>query len=38
MGAFGIDVFITARKHGFTINVVHSHDAPQRYFGLVLIE
>jgi predicted metal-binding protein len=38
MEACGIDVFATARKHGFTIDVVRSHKDPQHYFGLVLIE
>ena len=38
MEACGIDVFATARKHGFTIDVVRSHDDPQHYFGLVLVE
>lgn len=38
MEACGIDVFATARKHGFTINVVRSYKDPQHYFGLVLIE
>jgi predicted metal-binding protein len=38
MEACGIDVFATARKHGFTVNVVRNHRDPQHYFGLVLIE
>ena len=38
MEACGIDVFATARKHGFTINVVRDHDDAQHYFGLVLID
>jgi len=38
MEACGIDVFATARKHGFTINVVRTSRDPQHYFGLVLIE
>ncbi len=38
MEACGIDVFATARKHGFTINVVRTYKDPQHYFGLVLIE
>lgn len=37
MEACGIDVFATARKHGFTIDVVRSRKDPQHYFGLVLI-
>ena len=38
MEACGIDVFATARKHGFTINVVRSYKDSQHYFGLLLIE
>jgi hypothetical protein len=38
MEACGIDVFATARKHGFTINVVRTSKDPQHYFGLVLVE
>lgn len=38
MEACGIDVFATAREHGFTIDVVRTHSDPQHYFGLVLIE
>jgi predicted metal-binding protein len=38
MEACGIDVFATARKHGFTINVVRSRADIQHYFGLVLID
>ena len=38
MEACGIDVYATARKHGYTINVVGSRGDPQHYFGLVLIE
>ncbi len=34
----GIDVFATARRHGFTINVVRDENDPQHYFGLVLID
>ena len=34
----GIDVFATARKHGFTIKVVRTRQDRQHYFGLVLIE
>ncbi len=37
MEACGIDVFATARKHGFEIDVVRSRRDPQHYFGLVLI-
>ena len=38
MEAVGIDVYATVRKHGFTINVVRTHDDEQHYFGLVLVE
>lgn len=38
MEACGIDVFATARKHGFTINVVRNYQDPQYYFGLVLVK
>ena len=38
MEAVGIDVFATARKHGFTIDVVRTRKDAQHYFGLVLIE
>jgi hypothetical protein len=38
MEACGIDVFATARKNGFTINVVRTFQDPQHYFGLVLVE
>ena len=38
MEACGIEVFATARKHGFAIEVVRSRKDPQHYFGLVLIE
>jgi predicted metal-binding protein len=38
MEACGIDVFATARKHGFTIEVVREPSDPQHYFGLVLVE
>jgi predicted metal-binding protein len=34
----GIDVFATARRHGFTINVVRDENDAQHYFGLVLID
>jgi len=37
MESCGIDVFATARRHGFTISVVHDENDPQHYFGLVLI-
>ena len=38
MEACGIDVFATARRHGFAIEVVRTRNDPQHYFGLVLIE
>jgi predicted metal-binding protein len=38
MESCGIDVFATARDHGFTINVVCAQKDPQHYFGLVLID
>lgn len=38
MEACGIDVFATARRYGFTIDVVRRRRDPQHYFGLVLIE
>jgi predicted metal-binding protein len=38
MEACGVDVYATARKHGFTLNVVRNHKDEQHYFGLVLIE
>lgn len=36
--ACGIDVFATARKNGFEIEVVRTYEDPQHYFGLLLIE
>ncbi len=38
MEACGIDVFRTVREGGFEIEVVHDRDAPQHYFGVVLVE
>lgn len=38
MEAVGIDVFTTARKHGFRIKVVRTRNDPQHYFGLVLVD
>jgi predicted metal-binding protein len=38
MESCGIDVFATAREHGFTINVVRDRKDAQHYFGLVLID
>jgi predicted metal-binding protein len=35
--ACGIDVFATARRHGFTIEVVRHRKDAQHYFGLVLV-
>lgn len=37
MEACGIDVFATARKHGFPIDVVRNYKDPQHYFGLLLL-
>jgi predicted metal-binding protein len=36
--ACGVDVFATARRHGFKIEVVKTYKDPQHYFGLLLIE
>ena len=38
MEACGIDVYATARGHGFSIDVVRDRDDPQHYFGLVLVD
>ena len=38
MEACGIDVYATARRHGFSINVVKDYSDAQHYFGLVLIQ
>jgi len=38
MEACGIDVFATARKHGFEVQVARTRQDPQHYFGLVLID
>ena len=38
MEACGIDVYASARKHGFDIRVLKSHDEKPNYFGLVLVE
>lgn len=38
MEACGIDVYATARRHGFQIQVVTTRKDPQHYFGLVLID
>ncbi len=38
MEACGIDVYRTARANGFIIEVVRTHQDPQHYFGLVLVE
>ena len=37
MEACGIDVFATARRNGFVIDVVRSRRDAQHYFGLVLV-
>jgi len=37
MEAAGIDVFATARKAGFPIEVVMDYDCRQNYYGLILI-
>ena len=38
MEACGIDVFRTVRECGFEIEVVRDRDAPQHYFGVVLVD
>jgi predicted metal-binding protein len=38
MEACGIDVYATARRAGFTIDVVAAQEDPQHYFGLVLVD
>ena len=38
MEACGIDVYATARKAGFPIEVVKDYDRPSNRFGLILIE
>ena len=38
MEACGIDVFATARRHGFAIEVCRTRRDAQHYFGLVLVE
>jgi len=38
MEACGIDVYATARRQGFPIEVCRAHDAPEHYYGLVLVE
>ena len=38
MEGCGIDVYATVRRHGFTIEVVRTHQDPQHYFGLVLVD
>ena len=38
MEACGIDVYAAARRAGFTLDVVRTHDDPQHYFGLVLVD
>ena len=38
MEACGIDVYATARRHGFTIEVVRTHQEEQHHFGIVLVD
>lgn len=38
MEACGIDVFSTVRDAGWTIDVVRTHEDPQHYFGLLLVD
>ena len=38
MEACGIDVYATARRHGFPIEVVRTHADPQHYYGMVLVD
>ncbi len=38
MEACGIDVYATAKKNGFPINVLKTKDDAQNYYGLLLIE
>jgi predicted metal-binding protein len=38
MEACGVDVFQTARKNGFPIEVVRSHEEEQNIFGLILVD
>jgi len=38
MEACGIDVYATVRGHGFPIEVVRTHDDPQHYYGVVLVD
>ena len=38
MEACGIDVFTTARRHGFEVEVARTRRDPQHYFGLVLVD
>lgn len=38
MEACGVDVYATARRHGFTIEVVPDEQAEPHYFGLLLLE
>lgn len=37
MEACGIDVFATARRHGFAVEVLRTHRDRQHYFGMVLV-
>jgi predicted metal-binding protein len=38
MEACGIDVFKTARDHGFPIEVVRSHEETRNIYGVILVE
>jgi predicted metal-binding protein len=38
MEACGIDVFKTARDHGFPVEVVRTHEEERNVFGLILVE
>jgi predicted metal-binding protein len=38
MEACGIDVYATARRTGFSINVIKNYHEVPKYFGLILIE
>ena len=38
MEACGIDVYATVRRHGFTLNVVRTHQEEQHYYGMVLVD
>ncbi len=38
MESCGIDVYATARKNGFPIEVVRDERSDQNYYGLLLVE